>query len=244
VAAIHAVSRFVQQIVERDLLGVDRGWHPIVERVDDVVPLGVAEPVAAADAALLDRLPAEPFILFVGQLSRHKGLDVLFRAYRSLAADDDAPAPPLVVIGTPVAGAELAPPPGVTLLESVPHAVVMAAWERSLFGVAPSVWPDPLPGVVREPMTRGRPVVATEVGGNPDMVSDGVNGLLVPPGDADALAGAMRRLVDDPALRERLGMDALASVSDLTAPAIAARFENLYRSALHGLPSTALRSAR
>ena len=119
-----------------------------------------------------------------------------------------------------------------TLLESVPHPVVMAAWERSLFGVAPSVWPDPLPGVVREPMTRGRPVIATRVGGNTDMVSDGVNGLLVEPGDARALADAMWRLLEEPELRERMGADATASVTDLTAPAIAARFENLYASAL------------
>jgi glycosyltransferase involved in cell wall biosynthesis len=130
-------------------------------------------------------------------------------------------------------------PEGVTLLESVPHAVVMAAWERSLFGVAPSVWPDPLPGVVREPMTRGRPVIATRVGGTTDLVSDGVNGLLVDPGDARGLADAIRRLVDEPGLRERMGVDALASVTDLTAPAIAARFENLYASALRatGVPS-------
>ena len=48
-------------------------------------------------------------------------------------------------------------------------------------------------------MTRGRPVVATEVGGNPDMVTDGVNGLLVPAGDARALAEKLRdRLVHNP----------------------------------------------
>ena len=89
-------------------------------------------------------------------------------------------------------------PAGVTVLSDVPHGVVMAAWERSLFGVAPSVWPDPLPGVVREAMTRGRAVVATAVGGNPDMIDDGVSGLLVPPGDA---AGAGGR--DAPAHRRR-----------------------------------------
>ncbi len=81
----------------------------------------------------------------------------------------------------------------------------MAAWERCLFGVVPSLWPDPLPGVVREPMTRGRPVIGSDVGGIPDMITDDVNGLLVPAGDAAALASAMDRLVADPALRARLG---------------------------------------
>ena len=177
----------------------------------------------------------EPFILFVGQLSPHKGVGVLLRAYASLRDEHPESAPPLVLIGTPVAGASLDVPDGVTLLESVPHPVVMAAWERSLFGVAPSVWPDPLPGVVREPMTRGRPVIATRVGGNTDMVSDAENGLLVDPGDSRGLADAMWRLLADPELRERMGAAAKASITDLTAPAVAARFENLYASALRSV---------
>ena len=88
-------------------------------------------------------------------------------------------------------------------------------------------------------MTRRRPVIATRVGGNTDMVSDGENGLLVDPGDDRALANAMWRLLDDPDLRERMGTDAMASVTDLSAAAIAARFENLYASALR---STAVAS--
>ncbi len=66
------------------------------------------------------------------------------------------------------------------MLSDVPHRVVMAAWERCLFGVVPSVWPDPLPGVVREPMTRGGPVIGSDIGGIPDMIEHERNGLLVP----------------------------------------------------------------
>src|SRR2546429_9663742 len=54
-------------------------------------------------------------------------------------------------------------------------------------------------------MNHGTPVIASRVGGIPDIVEDGVSGLLVPPGDADALAAAVRRLRDDPALARRLG---------------------------------------
>jgi glycosyltransferase involved in cell wall biosynthesis len=233
VTAIHAVSRFVETIVRRDLLDGDPGWEPVVERIDDVVPPPLGAMLDDAEQVLLWRLPSEPFILFVGQLSPHKGVDVLLRAYASLRRQHPGAIPPLVLIGTPVPGTPLDLPDGVTLLESVPHAVVMAAWDRSLFGVAPSVWPDPLPGVVREPMTRGRPVIATRVGGNTDMVSDGVNGLLVDPSDVAGLATAMWRLVEQSDLRERMGADARASVTDLTAPAIAVRFENLYAAALH-----------
>jgi glycosyltransferase involved in cell wall biosynthesis len=119
-------------------------------------------------------------------------------------------------------------PSDVAVLTDVPHEVVMAAWERSLFGVVPSVWPDPLPGVVREAMSRRRTVVATGIGGNPDMVTDGENGLLVRPGDPDELASAMARLLGDPDLRARLGQAAWQSVQDLTAGQVAAQFETLY----------------
>ena len=62
-----------------------------------------------------------------------------------------------------------------------------------------------LPLVVLEALAQGRPVVATPVGGTPEVVTDGVTGLLVPPGDPHALAAALRRLLDDPELARRLG---------------------------------------
>lgn len=58
--------------------------------------------------------------------------------------------------------------------------------------------------IVPQAFATRRAVVATRVGGIPELVEDGVNGLLAPPGDGAALAAAMRRLLDDPALRERL----------------------------------------
>ncbi|HEY3119415.1 MAG TPA: glycosyltransferase family 4 protein [Vicinamibacteria bacterium] len=76
---------------------------------------------------------------------------------------------------------------------------------------------DGLPNVVLEALAAGRPVVASRVAGIPDVIEDGVNGLLVPPADATALAGALRRLAEDPTTRARLGCaarrDALARLS-------------------------------
>jgi glycosyltransferase involved in cell wall biosynthesis len=70
--------------------------------------------------------------------------------------------------------------------------------------VLPS-WIEGMPLVLLEAMAHRRPVVATPVGGTPEVVLDGETGLLVPPRDPGALAGAIRRLVDDPALAERMG---------------------------------------
>lgn len=230
VRGIHSVSSFVASMVERDVLRGDARWRPITDTIPDIVPLldpAVREELTEADRALLDRLPPEPFLLFVGALQRPKGLFVVLDAWRRLA-DRPGGAPPLVCIGTRWAETPETFPEGVTVLCDIPHRVVMAAWERSLLGVVPSIWPDPLPGTVREAMTRGKPVVATAVGGNTDMIRDGQTGLLVPPGDAAALAAAIGRLLDDAALRDRLGAAGAASVATLSAPYVAARFESLY----------------
>jgi glycosyltransferase involved in cell wall biosynthesis len=68
-------------------------------------------------------------------------------------------------------------------------------------------------GTIREAMALGRPVVASSAGGNPELVQDGVSGLLVPPRDPPAVAAAIRRLVLDPALGSRLGTAARERVS-------------------------------
>jgi glycosyltransferase involved in cell wall biosynthesis len=71
-----------------------------------------------------------------------------------------------------------------------------------------------LPLVLLEAMAAGVPVVATPVGGVPELVADGETGLLVPPGDADALEAAIRRLLDEPETARRLAANALAQVEE------------------------------
>jgi glycosyltransferase involved in cell wall biosynthesis len=71
--------------------------------------------------------------------------------------------------------------------------------------VALPSWTEGLPVVLLEAMAHGRPVVATPVGGTPELVADGETGLLVPPRDPEALAEALRRVLDDPDLARRLG---------------------------------------
>ena len=67
---------------------------------------------------------------------------------------------------------------------------------------------DGLPTVILEAMACGTPVVATAVAGIPEVLTDGCNGLLVPPDNPDAMANAVARLLDDPALAARLAQSA------------------------------------
>lgn len=84
--------------------------------------------------------------------------------------------------------------------------------------VIPSLWQDALPLSVLEPMAIGRAVVATRVGGVPEMIQDGISGILVPPGDEVSLAQALADLLRDPSKRHRLGRTAQARVREHFSP--------------------------
>ena len=88
------------------------------------------------------------------------------------------------------------------------------------------------PVAVIEAMAAGRPVVATRVGGVPDIVEDGETGILVPPGDVDALAGAMARLARDPAERSRMGGQGRRRVARYDYERLVDDIDRLYREAL------------
>lgn len=214
--AIHSVSDYVASVLNRDL------QIPGVPSV--VIPnFHVDESDAGVDERILERLPKEPFILFVGAFRRLKGIDELIAAHQRLQDP-----PPLVMVGIRTPDTPKTFPVGVTALTAVPHATVMAMWDRALFGVFPSKWPEPLATVVHEAMSHGRPVIGTTPGGHEDMIDDGETGFLVPGGDSEALAEAMARLIGDEVLRERLGREAKQRASRFTREAVVPQLERFY----------------
>ncbi|TAK33776.1 MAG: glycosyltransferase family 1 protein [Chloroflexota bacterium] len=186
-----------------------------------------AAPLHGDDESYRAQLPAEEFILFVGALGRHKGIDVLLEAYAGLIKP-----PPLVLIGTPWVDSPTRFPPGVTVLNSWPHGPVMDAWSRCLMGVVPSTWPEPCPTVVMEAMHAARPVIGSRIGGIPDLVADGETGLLVSPCDPIALRQSIERLLVDPGLRKRMGQAGQRRIAQFMASAIVPRIERVYEELL------------
>jgi glycosyltransferase involved in cell wall biosynthesis len=226
VAGLHSVSAFVQSIFERDLFGIEhprleRNGGPVLERVIPSFLLDADQ--SPADPEFARRLPATPFILFVGSLQLRKGLVPLMEAYRRLVSP-----PPLVVIGYEAWGMLDHYPPGVIVLKNIPHADVMAAWRQCLFGVLPSLWPEPLGSVVYEGMSRGKAVIGTTPGGHTDMIVQGETGFLVPPGDVAALVDAMQCLIARPDLCERFGQAGRTRSTLFTAEVVVPQFERLY----------------
>jgi glycosyltransferase involved in cell wall biosynthesis len=217
VDALHGVSSSVTEMVAEKLRIPDVATAVIPNMLDEEI----GEP---ADEKILAQLPKKPFILFVGHLRPYKGIDVLLRAYSSLESP-----PPLVLVGTKGPDTPASFPAGVTVLTFVPHPTVMAMWERALFAVSPSIAPETGPIVAQEAMSRGRAVIGTRAAGYLDLIDDGETGLLVPPGDSMDLAAAMTRLIEDDALRERLGRSAKERSRRFAATEVVPRFEDLYK---------------
>ena len=171
----------------------------------DLEPFLDAPPVA---------LPARPTALFVGVLERYKAVDVLADAWRIAAPR--VPGSTLQLVGrgalAEVPRALVADLPAQTSwTESLTAPQVARALDDATVLVLPSR-SEGLGRVVVEAFCRGRGVVGSRVGGIPDLVEDGENGLLVPPGNAPALADALVRVLSDPALAERLGAAGRAAV--------------------------------
>ena len=105
---------------------------------------------------------------------------------------------------------------GVRLHGSLPHEEVGSAFAALDVLVVPSVWPENSPLVIHEAFLAGVPVVASRIGGIPEVVSDQVNGLLFRPGDVEDLRGALTRLVSEPGLLSSLrdGIPSVRTIED------------------------------
>ena len=110
VRGIHAVSTFIRDNVRRDLVGsTESGWSPPIIRIPDIPPMPSERPSEGAAPSVL---PSEPFILFVGQLTRLKGVAWLLEAYGALNSP-----PPLVLIGTRWPDTPKVMPAGVVMID-------------------------------------------------------------------------------------------------------------------------------
>jgi alpha-maltose-1-phosphate synthase len=180
--------------------------------------------------------PGRPSVVFVGRITRQKGLPVLLRAARRL----DPAAQLVLCAGQPdtaelaaevtelVEGLRAARSGVVWLPEMLPKREVIQLLTHATVFACPSLY-EPLGIVNLEAMACGTAVVASRVGGIPEVVSDGETGLLVPPDDPEALAGALNALLGDPGRAAAMGeLGRERAVAQFGWPAIAAQTAALY----------------
>lgn len=178
------------------------------------------------------RLGAEPVIGVIGRVAAVKGHRWLLEAFGALAANGVA-AQLLVIGGGPersVLEREVAAQPWASRVRWTVVADVHVPLSVMDVVVVPSLWEEPFGLVAVEAMAAGRPVVASRVGGLPEIVEDHYTGLLVEPGDRAGLAEGLKRLLADPALRTRFGAAGRQrAVERFSDERMAAEVETVYR---------------
>jgi len=204
-----AVSDFVaRRKLEVDLIPADR-----IRRIWNAVD--VPEDSAGEAAAFVQQygLPGDrPLVMCSARATREKGIDHLFRAFdrATRLLGDAQPRPLLIYMGIghfmgelEVVRAGLECRDDIRMLGYVPDAA--RYFGAATVCVVPSVWEEAFGLSALEPMSHGIPVVASAVGGLPEVVIDGETGLLVPPGDEEAIARALAELLTDPERRTDMG---------------------------------------
>src|SRR5690349_1770364 len=190
------VSRGILRVYPARL--VDSGRARVVHSLPPAVSSRAAQPV---DVRKRLRLGDGPLVLCAGKRSLGKGTMVLLDALDRIRAC----VPDVRFVFAGKGDVALPTRDDVIALGSVDQATLFELYGAAAVVVVPSIWPEPLSRVLIEAMRFGRPVVASAVGGSPEVVEDGVTGILVPRGDAVALAAAVVRLLRDPEARARMG---------------------------------------
>jgi teichuronic acid biosynthesis glycosyltransferase TuaC len=223
-AVSHHLKECIQSIVKRDVVVIWNGGDP-----------RTFFPREKADCRLRLGFPRERFIIaFAGSIVRAKGVFDLVDAVERLGGSTN---PLLVFAGAGQATRELNERAArarvdIRLVGQRPQEGL-----ADIFGAADVValpsYNEGLPNVICEAMLSGRAVLATAVGGIPEIIRDHETGLLAPPGDPGGLATRIRELVDNPSLLSRLGQTAQAFAGrNLTWEASAKKYDKVFRETL------------
>lgn len=204
-----------------------------VQVLHNPVPRALAaRPQPAADA-LADAAPDGFSVVVPGRLVHEKGHADFLQALAMLRAQGRRLS--VTLAGHGPLRAALAQQIGqlgladcVTITGPLPHAQLLDVVEAASLVVVPSRF-EGFGLTALEAIALGRPVLATMAGGLPEVIEHGASGWLVSPQDPALLAQAIGQLMDDPALRQRLGAAARLRAQHFSLPAVAARLRKIYR---------------
>jgi glycosyltransferase involved in cell wall biosynthesis len=197
-------------------------------------------PDAGVDLALYPELPApanaDVQVGFVGRMVRPDGPQVLVEAQRQLRARGVAIE--VALWGDAESGSEAIPRDTLAAWNAEPGVAwqprpsdIVGVWRRTDIAAVPALRGDAVPRAMLEAAACGRPLVVSDVPGCRQLVRPGVEGLVVAPGDAAALADALARLAADPAWRIEAGAAARRRVQHCSQDAVRAAIRDVYRAA-------------
>ena len=200
-----------------------------------LVPTGI-DPPQISSAPLPEFLSESPYLVYFGRLEVRKGVDTLIEALPAVLAEH--PHVQCVLIGEDMGykGAPFAQYAAqrcaayssrIHLLPRMAHPELFRIVANAALVVIPSRWEN-LANTCLESMVLGRAILATSGSGFNEVLTDGVDGLLVPPGDPTALAEAAIAALGDPTLLARLGDAARRRAADFTVDAMAMQLMEIY----------------
>ena len=184
---------------------------------------------------------ARPYIFAIGRMVHQKAFDILLRAFTQithlqldLLIAGDGPE----LLNLQNLAKELGIADRAHFLGRVDRTAVVSLFKACHFFVLPSRM-EPFGIVNLEAMAAGKAVLATRVGGVPEIIADGVNGMLVPPDDVDALAAAMVRLAEDGEFRNRIAAAGRRRSESFDWSAIATQYLDIYERLVGSMSSLA-----
>lgn len=215
------------------IIVLSESWREAIQRISGNRHIQVVfNPVMPLDVSPESSARVPGCLLFLGRLSKQKGIYVLLDAFSALVQEE----PRLRLIcagdGDVAEVRRIVAARGLAESVDVPGWIDEARRAQLLLTASIYVLPSFIEGVpmsILEAMSAGLPVVATPVGGIPEIITDGQEGLLVPAGSVDELAGAIRRLVRDPRLQAEMGARGRAKFRErFDASVIVPRIESIY----------------
>lgn len=240
--------QFVPLMLQRTLY---RRWRDVFDAIvpasrrvkemlaEDGIASDEVLPSCVRTTAMRPPLSEPPTVAVAARLVYPKGVDVLVKAMAIVRRT--IPSARLVVAGDgPERGnlaklaANLGIADAVQLLGYVKQDALEKAFAPAWVQVAPSRWIEPFGLVAAEALMRGTACIVTNTGGLAEIVDDGVTGLHVPPDNADALAGALLKILGDRELAEAMGQRGRSEALRRYSPeACVEQFENVYHRVIH-----------
>lgn len=181
--------------------------------------------------------PVEKFyetldILYVGSLSRHKGPDILIRAFKEIEGDNLR----LHILGKGPDEGELRRlakgDERILFHGFLSGDKLMNMYRMANVTVVPSIWYDNSPMVIYESLMNSTPVIASRIGGIPELVRDGYNGFLFEPGSVNGLRRILGKISEDPSILKELERNAYESSRGYSIEEHVKKLEEIYRGLL------------
>jgi glycosyltransferase involved in cell wall biosynthesis len=222
VDAIHCLSKGMAEFIRKNGISGEKIWYrPNAVDTEQFKPASGKDSLSSAFIT----------VLCCGRIERQKGTDILIQAWRSLPSEISGKAK-LVLVGSgkweKMLRKEAADLPNIIFAGSLGRDKMLDSYQNAQIYVQPSRF-EGMSNAMLEALASGLPIIATDIDGSNDLVQSGVNGLLIPVEDINALSSALIQLIKDADLRKDMGEASRKMAQRFSFQSLFLDFEKQYR---------------